>query len=78
MMKLFLFDWQHIYDFRLVHLTDKFKHDNSRVKITTCCIIIGLFISLKIHYEKVSEKEPIFADEGATHRALLKNKNTEK
>jgi hypothetical protein len=45
---------------------------------TTCCIITGLFISLKKHCENVSEKEPIFADEGATVRALLKNKNAEK
>jgi hypothetical protein len=41
------------------------------------CIITGLFISLKKHCENVSEKEPIFADEGATVRALLKNKNAE-
>jgi hypothetical protein len=33
---------------------------------------------IKKHCESVSEKEPIFADEGATVRALLKNKNTEK
>jgi hypothetical protein len=45
---------------------------------TTCCIITGLFISLKRHCENVSEKEPIFADEGTTVRALLKNKNAEK
>jgi hypothetical protein len=45
---------------------------------TTCCIITGLFISLKKHCENVSEKQPIFADEGATVRALLKNKNAEK
>jgi hypothetical protein len=45
---------------------------------TICCIITGLFISLKKHCENVSEKEPIFADEGATVRALLKNKNAEK
>jgi hypothetical protein len=45
---------------------------------TTCCIITGLFISLKKHCENVSEKEPIFADEGATVRALLDNKNAEK
>jgi hypothetical protein len=45
---------------------------------TTCCIITGLFISLKKHCENVSEKKPIFADEGATVRALLKNKNAEK
>jgi hypothetical protein len=45
---------------------------------TTCCIITGLFISLKKHCENVSEKEPIFADEGATARALLKNTNAEK
>jgi hypothetical protein len=30
----------------------------------------GLFISLKMHYENVSDKEPIFADEGVTNRAL--------
>jgi hypothetical protein len=30
----------------------------------------GLFISLKMHYENVSEKEPISADEGVTKRAL--------
>jgi hypothetical protein len=48
------------------------------VVTTTCCIITGLFISLKKHCENVSEKEPIFADEGATVRALLKNKNAEK
>jgi hypothetical protein len=47
-------------------------------EITTYCIITGLFISLKKHCENVSEKEPIFADEGATVRALLKNKNAEK
>jgi hypothetical protein len=41
---------------------------------TTCCIITGLFISLKKHCENVAEKEPIFADV----RALLKNKNGEK
>jgi hypothetical protein len=45
---------------------------------TTFCIITGLFISLKKHYENVSEKEPIFADEGPTVRAVLKNKNAEK
>jgi hypothetical protein len=45
---------------------------------TTCCIITGLFISLKKHCETVSEKEPILADEDATVRALLKNKNAEK
>jgi hypothetical protein len=44
---------------------------------TTCYIITGL-ISLKRHCENVSEKKPIFADEGATVRALLKNKNAEK
>jgi hypothetical protein len=33
-------------------------------------IITGLFISLKMHYENVSEKEPISANEGATKRAL--------
>jgi hypothetical protein len=48
------------------------------IYFTTCCIITGLFISLKKHCENVSEKEPIFADEGATVRALLKNKNAEK
>jgi hypothetical protein len=48
------------------------------IRGTTCCIITGLFISLKKHCENVSEKEPIFADEGATVRALLKNKNAEK
>jgi hypothetical protein len=48
------------------------------VATTTCCIITGLFISLKKHCENGSEKEPIFADEGATVRALLKNKNVEK
>jgi hypothetical protein len=47
-------------------------------RTTTCCIITGLFISLKKHCENVSEKKPIFADEGATVRALLKNKNAEK
>jgi hypothetical protein len=31
-----------------------------------------------MHYENVSKKEPISADEGATKRALLKNKNAEK
>jgi hypothetical protein len=36
------------------------------------------FKSLKKHCENVSEKEPIFADEGATVWALLKNKNAEK
>jgi hypothetical protein len=51
---------------------------NSISTTTTCCIITGLFISLKKHCENVSEKEPIFADEGATVRALLKNKNAEK
>jgi hypothetical protein len=43
----------------------------------TCCIIT-LLISLKKHCENVSEKEPIFADEGATVRALPKNTNAEK
>jgi hypothetical protein len=33
---------------------------------------------IKKHCENVSEKEPIFTDEGATLRALLKNKNAEK
>jgi hypothetical protein len=47
-------------------------------KDMTCCIITRLFISLKKHCENVSEKEQIFADEGATLRALLKNKNAEK
>jgi hypothetical protein len=28
------------------------------------------FISLKMHFENVSEEEPISADEGATKRAL--------
>jgi hypothetical protein len=57
----------------------KFVQNISRcVEITTCCIITCLFISLKKHCENVSEKEPIFADEGATVRALLKNKNAEK
>jgi hypothetical protein len=37
---------------------------------TTRCIITGGFISLKMHYENVSEKEPIFADAGVTKRAL--------
>jgi hypothetical protein len=37
---------------------------------TTCRIITGLFISLKMHNENVSEKEPIFADAGVTKRAL--------
>jgi hypothetical protein len=37
---------------------------------TTRCIITGVFISLKMHYENVSEKEPIFADAGVTKRAL--------
>jgi hypothetical protein len=50
----------------------------SFVSTTTCCIITGLFISLKKHCENVSEKEPIFADEGATVRALLKNKKSKK
>jgi hypothetical protein len=49
----------------------------SIVLTTTCFIITGLFISLKKHWENVSEKELIFADEGATVRALLKNKNAE-
>jgi hypothetical protein len=31
-------------------------------------IFPGLFISLKVRYENVSEKEPISADEGATKR----------
>jgi hypothetical protein len=35
-------------------------------QFTICCIITGLFISLKMHYENVSEKEPISADEDAT------------
>jgi hypothetical protein len=30
----------------------------------------GVFISLKMHNENVSEKEPIFADAGVTKRAL--------
>jgi hypothetical protein len=51
---------------------------NVKVLATTCCIITGLFISLKKHCENVSEKEPIFADDGTTVRALLKNKNVEK
>jgi hypothetical protein len=51
---------------------------NYKLHPTTCCIITGLFISLKKHCQNVSEKEPIFADEGATVRALLKNKNAEK
>jgi hypothetical protein len=34
----------------------------------TCCIITGLFISLKVRCKNVSEKEPISADEGATKR----------
>jgi hypothetical protein len=51
---------------------------NKKVLATTCCIITGLFISLKKHCENVSEKEPIFADDGTTVRALLKNKNVEK
>jgi hypothetical protein len=54
------------------------KIQKLNVASTTCCIITGLFISLKKHCENVSEKEPIFADEGATVRALLKNKNAEK
>jgi hypothetical protein len=37
---------------------------------TTGCIITGAFISLKMHNENVSEKEPIFADPGLTKRAL--------
>jgi hypothetical protein len=37
---------------------------------TTRCIITGVFISLKMHNENVSEKEPIFADAGVTKRAL--------
>jgi hypothetical protein len=41
-----------------------------KVNNTTFCIITGLFISLKIHYENVYEKEPISAGEGATERAL--------
>jgi hypothetical protein len=49
-----------------------------RATINMSCIITGLFISLKKHCENVSEKEPIFADEGTTVRALLKNKNAEK
>jgi hypothetical protein len=32
-LKLFLFGWQHIYDFMLVQLTGKFKYDSSKVKI---------------------------------------------
>jgi hypothetical protein len=40
------------------------------LQTTTCCIITGLFISLKMHYENVSEKEPISANAGATKRAL--------
>jgi hypothetical protein len=51
---------------------------NSLIATTTCSIITGLFIPLKKHCENVSEKEPIFTDEGATVRALLKNKNAEK
>jgi hypothetical protein len=27
-LKLFLFGWQYIYDFMLVHLTVKFKYDS--------------------------------------------------
>jgi hypothetical protein len=37
---------------------------------TTRCIITTPFISLKIHNQNVSEKEPIFADAGVTKRAL--------
>jgi hypothetical protein len=37
---------------------------------TTRCIMTGVFNSLKMHYENVSEKEPIFADAGVTKRAL--------
>jgi hypothetical protein len=56
----------------------------------TCCIITtDLYIievsdnNRPLHFiikalENVSEKEPIFADEGATVRALLRNKNAEK
>jgi hypothetical protein len=40
------------------------------IRDTTCCILTGLFISLKMPYENVSEKELIFADEGVTKRAL--------
>jgi hypothetical protein len=40
-------------------------------QFTICCIITGLFISLKMHYENVSEKEPISADEGATPGASI-------
>jgi hypothetical protein len=48
------------------------------IEVSACCIITGQFISLKKHCENVSEKEPIFTDEGATVRALLKNKKSEK
>jgi hypothetical protein len=50
----------------------------SRKHFRNAFFTTGLFITLKKHCENVSEKEPIFADEGATVRALLKNKNAEK
>jgi hypothetical protein len=51
----------------------KTKHFNNEAyicKFTTCYIITGLFISLKMRHENISEKEPISADEGTTKRAL--------
>jgi hypothetical protein len=37
-----------------------------------------LYNNRPVPCENVSEKEPVFTDEGATVRALLKNKNAEK
>jgi hypothetical protein len=36
---LLLFGWQHIYDFILIHLTDKLKCDSSKVKIIKIVLI---------------------------------------
>jgi hypothetical protein len=37
---------------------------------TTCCMITGLFISFKMPYENVSEKESTSADEGASLKII--------
>jgi hypothetical protein len=45
-------------------------HDSNGPLKRPRCIMTGVFISLKMHNENVSEKEPIFADAGVTKRAL--------
>jgi hypothetical protein len=45
-LKLFLFDWHHIYDFML---TVKFKYDSSKVKINQ--IVITYFWNLHLESE---------------------------